>query len=368
MKTLARSFIWWPKIDQDIENMSKSCELCLKTADNPPKANLHVWEWPQEPKLRIHADFLGPVDGKMYLIVIDAFSKWIDVKELKNITADSTISAMREYISTWGIPLRLITDNGPTFCSNQFNTFCTQLGIQHTSTAPYHPASNGAAENAVRTFKNKFKILLKEGYAKHEALCKFLFYYRATPHCTTGVSPAELQIGRKFRSKLDLIRPNLRDEVEKKQEAQRRFFKGRRLVNFEINDVVMVRDYSGRNWRKARILEKLTPVTYPVKTENEQLWKRHSDQIRRCNLRMSPTKTVNNNVIPKSPITEVPVRDEMTTEPSLFGDALNGSNQEIVKEVNENVNKTSTPVSRQPKIVKPANSPVLRQSTRAIKP
>ena len=106
MKTLARSFIWWPKIDQDIENMSKSCELCLKAADNPPKANLHVWEWPQEPNLRIHADFLGLVDGRMYLIIIDAFSKWIDVKEMKNITADSMISAMREYICTWGIPLK----------------------------------------------------------------------------------------------------------------------------------------------------------------------------------------------------------------------------------------------------------------------
>ena len=94
--------------------------------------------------------------------------------------------------------------------------------------------------------------------------------------------------------------------------------------------------------------------------ENEQFWKRHSDEIRPCNSRISPTKTVNNNVILKSPITELPVRDEITTEPSLIGDALKVSNHDIFKEVNENLNKTSAPVSRQTKMVKLASSLVLR--------
>lgn len=68
----------------------------------------------------------------------------------------------------------------------------------HTKTPPYHPASNGAAENAVRSFKSKFKLYLKEKDAKDDALYRYLLYYRSTPHCTTGVSPAELQIGRAF--------------------------------------------------------------------------------------------------------------------------------------------------------------------------
>ena len=49
MKSLARSFIWWPKIDRDIENVVKSCKLCLDVSEYPPKAMLHMWQWPERP-------------------------------------------------------------------------------------------------------------------------------------------------------------------------------------------------------------------------------------------------------------------------------------------------------------------------------
>ncbi|XP_043266601.1 uncharacterized protein K02A2.6-like [Venturia canescens] len=282
MKSVARSYIWWPGIDNEIENVVKSCEWCLEAADNPPKAALHSWKWPDGPNIRLHADFLGPIDGKMFIVIVDAFSKWLDVKEMRNITTDTTIKALKEYFSTWGIPMSVVTDNGPSFCSSDFENFLTEYGVRHIRTAPYHPASNGAAENAVRTFKKKFKILIKEGNTSHQALCKFLFSYRATPHCTTEYSPAELQIGRKFRTKLDLIKPTLRSTVEKNQYNQQRFHRGNRKTEFVRDEIVMVKDAFKNKWLKSRIIDRLSPVTYSVETSEGKKGKRHADQLLAC--------------------------------------------------------------------------------------
>ncbi|XP_058796648.1 uncharacterized protein K02A2.6-like [Phymastichus coffea] len=261
MKGLARSYIWWPNIDKDIENIGKSCKLCLENANNPVKSSLHVWKWPECPNYRIHVDFCGPINNFMYLVFTDAHSKWVDVKEMKDITADSTIDMFREYFCVWGLPNELVTDNGPSFTSEKFSKFLEQNYVKHIRTAPHHPPSNGAAENAVKTFKYKFKLLLKSGLSRHEALCKYLFSYRSTPHCTTGCTPAELQLGHKLRTRFDPLKPFDKETVLKKQESQRYYYRGHRNVTFDEADPVMVKDYSKNNWRSANILEKLSPVT-----------------------------------------------------------------------------------------------------------
>lgn len=91
--------------------------------------------------------------------------------------------------------------------------------MKHTRTAPYHPASNGEVENAVRTFKNKFKLLSAK-VPRAEALVKYLFASRSAIHSTTGVSPAELQIGHKMCTRFDLLRPSNREYVKQRQAKQ----------------------------------------------------------------------------------------------------------------------------------------------------
>lgn len=86
----------------------------------------------------------------MYLVITDAYSKWIDIKEMTNITTENTIKMLRDYFCTWGLPFLLVTDNGPSFTADLFKDFVTKNSVIHIRTAPYHPASNGAAENAVR--------------------------------------------------------------------------------------------------------------------------------------------------------------------------------------------------------------------------
>jgi len=79
-----------------------------------------------------------------------------------DIFPESAIRALKEYISIWGLPHQIVSDNGTAFASDQFREFVLRNAIKHTKTVPYHPASNGVAENAVRTFKKKFEVFLKD--------------------------------------------------------------------------------------------------------------------------------------------------------------------------------------------------------------
>ena len=91
MKSLARSYVWWPSMDSDIEQRVKNCQLCQQHLNAPAKAPLHPWEWPERAWSRVHVDYAGPMDGLMFLIVVDAYSKWMEVVPVKSATSQATI-------------------------------------------------------------------------------------------------------------------------------------------------------------------------------------------------------------------------------------------------------------------------------------
>ena len=91
MKALARSYVWWPGIDHDIEKLVKQCFGCQKNQNMPAIAPLHPWEWASSPWERIHIDFAGPFMDRMFLVVVDAHSKWPEIVEMKTTTATKTI-------------------------------------------------------------------------------------------------------------------------------------------------------------------------------------------------------------------------------------------------------------------------------------
>ncbi|XP_063952153.1 uncharacterized protein LOC129258047 [Lytechinus pictus] len=84
MKEIARSHVWWPRIDYDIEQMVKSCQTCQQTRNVPTVATLMPWVWPQSPWTRIHIDY-AQKDKKDYLVITDAYSKWPEVIMMYNI-------------------------------------------------------------------------------------------------------------------------------------------------------------------------------------------------------------------------------------------------------------------------------------------
>ena len=103
--------------------------------------------------------------------------------------------------------------------SLEFGDFLKQNGIRHIRTAPYHPASNGLAERAVQTFKEGMKKM--SGGSVETRVSEFLARYRITPQTSTGVSPAELLLGRKPRSRLDLDYPEIGRKVRQSQASQK---------------------------------------------------------------------------------------------------------------------------------------------------
>jgi len=79
MKSLARNYVWWPKMDKQLELKVRDCKMCQCNQKNPQMAPLILWKWPGELWIRVHADYAGPFLGHMYLIIIDAHSKWLEI-------------------------------------------------------------------------------------------------------------------------------------------------------------------------------------------------------------------------------------------------------------------------------------------------
>ena len=90
MKAVARSYFWWIGLDKDIESLGRSCDSCQAVKSNPATAPLHPWVWPDTPWARIHVDFAGPFLGKMFLVVVDAHSKWPEVLLMQSTTSMRT--------------------------------------------------------------------------------------------------------------------------------------------------------------------------------------------------------------------------------------------------------------------------------------
>lgn len=84
---------------------------------------------PKQPWERLHADFAGPFLGRMFLIVIDAFSKWLEVKPLSAATSGVTIEHLHSIFATHGLPKIFVTDNGTPFTSAEFQSFTENNGI-----------------------------------------------------------------------------------------------------------------------------------------------------------------------------------------------------------------------------------------------
>ena len=129
MKSLARSYVWWPNLNQDIKCLVKSCSPCLSVQPAPPKSPLNPW---LRPWSRVHVDFAGPLQGKMYFVIVDAHSKWPEVFEMASTTSKKTIDILRYVFAQYGLPDQLVSDNGPQFTSDEFQQFLCLNGIKHS--------------------------------------------------------------------------------------------------------------------------------------------------------------------------------------------------------------------------------------------
>ena len=212
----ARSHLSWPGLDKDLEKVAHSCLSCQAVKQAPVAAPLHPWIWPSRPWERVHVDFAGPFLGEMFFLAIDAHLKWGEVYPMVHTSSSKTIELLRHLFASYGLPEQLVSDNGPQFTSEEFKRFMKGNGIRHIRCAPYHPASNGLAERFVRSFKEAMKA------AKHDGLRELTVYISNYSSCHDTSITNSLFLGRKLRSLLDLLKPNLQEAVATKQAEQKR--------------------------------------------------------------------------------------------------------------------------------------------------
>ncbi|XP_051982289.1 uncharacterized protein K02A2.6 [Xyrauchen texanus] len=255
MKEMARSYFWWPGLDSEIEEEVKGCSECQNVRNMPQTAPLHPWDFPEVPWQRIHIDFAGPLENHMFLVIVDAHSKWPEVAVMHNTSSEKTIEELRTVFSRFGLPQQLVSDNGPQLVSEEFQSFLSVNGIQHIRSAPYHPSTNGLAERFVQTLKKALKTSQGKG-SLNQRLNTFLLSYRNTPHAVTKVSPATALLKRQLCSRLDLLRPTGTKQVvlsQQRMQVERR--SKAKFRRFSTGDSILACNYGkGAKWVLATIL------------------------------------------------------------------------------------------------------------------
>ncbi|KAL7077667.1 hypothetical protein ACQ4LE_002821 [Meloidogyne hapla] len=280
MKNLAREYVYWPGINKEIEEMSANCKSCQETIKIPVKNELSPWPVPNKSWERIHIDFAGPCkDGKLYMIIIDAYSKWPEV-------FTNTTTSAKDSIKN----LELVSDNGSPFQSYEFKNYCKSKGINQVYSPPYHPQSNGQVER----FVDYFKRMMKKNWGKSNWLQEVLLNYRATPHeSLNGKSPAEEFLNKKLRIELSLVKPekstnsinNRREEIREKMKSWFDNHHGAKSRKYEIGDKVLFSNYSknkNTEWLVGKIVNR-NGVVYKIQSNKlRAIISRHINQLRNC--------------------------------------------------------------------------------------
>ncbi|UYV60111.1 K02A2.6-like [Cordylochernes scorpioides] len=267
LKSVARTLFWWPGLDKDIEETVRRYNCCQSHARMPPRATPVNWPPTNQPWDRVHIDHLGPFEQNLYLIVVDACTKWIEAIPVPNTSTRETIEQLRCLFARFGIPRTLVSDNGTGFTSEEFRQFMTRNGIRHLRTAPFHPSSNSLAERAVQTIKTGLKKVQQGSISQR--LAEILLGYRRTPIASIGKSPSEMMFGRNIRSRLDLILPNPGKSEE---------------PGFKVGESVWYRTYKSElKWDQASIQNTTGNRLVTLQTARGQA-RRHWDQVRRSHI------------------------------------------------------------------------------------
>ena len=179
-----------------------------------------------------------------------------------------------------GIPNSIVSDNGSSFTSSEFQNFCKMKGIKHYTSAPYKPASDGQAERAVQIIKNG-RSCIKEGSIQSH-FDRVLLNHHTRPLQTTSGSPAKLLMGRELTTRLSLVHPDVTVQVENNKYRQKRNHDQTSVYrNFQINDPVYVLNSGcGTKWLSGIVVDNIGEMMFLVKLCDGRCTRKHVDQLR----------------------------------------------------------------------------------------
>jgi hypothetical protein len=381
MKLLARSYVWWPGLEKDIEEQVTTCIICQSTRNAAPNVPLQQWPMSTRRWQRIHIDYAqDPESRNQLLIVVDTFSKWLEVFIMKSTTSTKTIECLRTLFSSYGLPEELVSDNATCFSSYEFKEFLQKNGVRFKLIPPYHPQSNGAAERSVQEVK---KSLLRQVLEDHQnshattlqhKLDNFLFAYRNTPSSVTGHTPAELFLQWKPRTKLSMLKPNLLTSLQqgmnrRKQSEDKRRGLFREFVEGQNVYVRTVR-LEKVTWVPGKILVKRSPVTYLVSVLGKTRYC-HADHLRAAEGLQEEETLV---PVPQSqsqltsPLPQLPLEESKTPE-SRPAKRPDPGNQlaSPAKDGSSSCTSSTNTSSTQEGMAQCSAAPLLRRSARNVK-
>ena len=210
---------------------------------------------------------------------MDYYSKFIEVDKLENLSSAATIDALKSQMSRHGIAEKLRSDNGTQFASREFALFCKDYQIDHYTSSPAFPQSNGAAERAVQIVKR----LWRKCTDKHLALLD----YRTTPLENCHLSPAQLCMSRRPRNKLpiarELLRPTaydvtkVRRSLDQEKERQRHYHDTHVKDDLPVllpGDPVRMAPFPGsKKWQHATVVSRhQSPRSYVIEHNGRKLY------------------------------------------------------------------------------------------------
>ena len=202
-KQLLREKVWFPGINDIVEATCKNCIPCLAATPTNNVEPLRMTELPERPWANVSCDFMGPLpSGDYILAVIDDYSRFPVVEIVTSTSAKASIPRLDRIFSEYGVPEVVKSDNGPPFNGSDFKGFAEHLGFRHRKITPIWPQANGEVERFMKTMGKTIKTASVAGLSWKQEMYKFLRNYRATPHSTTKMSPAEALFGRPIRTKL----------------------------------------------------------------------------------------------------------------------------------------------------------------------
>lgn len=310
-RALARSSVWWPGLSQQIETLVMNCPDCEKERRVNPEP-LKPTDTPNYPWQRVGMD-LFVWKGHTYLLVVDYYSRWIEIAHLREPTATVVVEHCKSIFARYGIPEAVVSDNGFQFTSYDFKRFSNYYGFTHLRSSPLHPQSNGEAERAVKTVK----MLL----SKSEDAYLALLNYRSTP-LQQGQSPSQLLMGRTLRTRIPILPRKLLtkggEEFRKKDSA----CKEKQKRNFDLKHRVKPMEELSKGqpvWVKtpkdaeATVVEKAGDRSYLLKTKNGlKVRNRHQIRIRTEGHDLRPRIPSEGSTLPR-PQPELPVSQDSDT-------------------------------------------------------
>lgn len=291
-KSRAREILYWPGMSKQIHETVLKCKVCERFRKSNTKQPMLSHPLPDRPWQKLAADIFqfGPND---YLVITDYYSRWLEFVTLNGKTAGHVIQKLKSIFARFGIPNTLIADNMP-FNSIEFRNFASDYDFNVITSSPHYPKSNGLAEKSVSIAKN----MLRRAYECNTDVYVSLMEYRNTPLKDIGLSPAQLMLSRRIKTKIPCVDSQLKPKnfdvnVKAKLTAKRSNCKSwydkncKPLPNLEPNESVLVQ--KGKTWEPGQIVRSyITPRSFIVKQNDGREVRRNRIHLRKS-LNENPT-------------------------------------------------------------------------------